>query len=101
MAENYIPHITCPTRISNQAETLIDNIYVYHTAENINERMTSGNLLTDISDHLPNFLIYGEQKLKTQQERPYVRIYSDKNIKEFKSHIENEINWKNFMNETD
>lgn len=101
ISENFIPHITCPTRISSETETIIDNIFVSQTVENMNERTTSGNLLTDISDHLPNFLIYGEQKKKKQYERPFVRIYSDKNIREFKKHIENEQNWIPFLNETD
>ena len=50
------PHILKPTRITGNSAPLIDNIFFnsikYHTV--------SGNILTDISDHLPNFLIIDE-----------------------------------------
>ena len=45
-----------PTRITHKSATLIDHIYYY---EGLNKCDTisveSGNLLTDISDHLPNY----------------------------------------------
>ena len=31
LAENFTPHITCPTRITNHSATLIDNIFIHHT----------------------------------------------------------------------
>jgi len=101
IAENYIPYITCPTRITDKSMTLIDNIFVYHTPSNIDENITSGNLLTDISDHLPNFLIYGENKSPDEIERPFVRIFSENNIKRFKQHIEDEDTWRKFLQEND
>ena len=48
-----LPHILQPTRIRNNAKTLIDNIYSnVITSSNI-----SSNITTTISDHLPQFLI--------------------------------------------
>ena len=41
------PYITLPTRITPRSKTLIDNIFY----NNFNASM-SGNLITDISDHL-------------------------------------------------
>jgi hypothetical protein len=78
VSENYIPYITLPTRITEQSATLIDNIFLHHitVTTTIEEKITSGNLLTDITDHLPNFLMYGQHEIKTNDERPYVRIYS-------------------------
>lgn len=50
---SFHPHILKPTRITNHSATLIDNIF-----SNSAEHLTaSGNILYDISDHLPNFLI--------------------------------------------
>ena len=47
-----LPHITLPTRITSQSNTLIDNIFISST----NAQTTSGNLMIGISDHLPQFL---------------------------------------------
>jgi len=101
VSENYIPYITLPTRITDQTATLIDNIFVHHTSDTIEEEITSGNLLTDITDHLPNFLIYGQHATKFKCERPYTRIYSKENIEKFKQYLKNERNWTKFMEEDD
>ena len=45
------PHILQPTRITDHTATLIDNIYF----NSIEHCYISGNLVCDISDHLPNF----------------------------------------------
>jgi exonuclease III len=45
------PHILQPTRITDHSATLIDNIFF----NSIEHYSISGNLLCDISDHLPNF----------------------------------------------
>ena len=100
LSENYLPHITSPTRLTSKTATLIDNIFLYHTLETIDEKITSGNLLTEISDHLPNFLIYGEKKYKMENERPYVRIYSERNIEKYKKYLETEDIWSKFNQET-
>ena len=48
-ANNYIPHIIYPTRITNHSATLIDNIFVHHTTKPLQEDIKAGNLMTDIS----------------------------------------------------
>ena len=55
LTENlYVPHITLPTRITPTSSTLIDNIY----SNTINFSLgISGNLMSAISDHFPQFLI--------------------------------------------
>jgi len=52
---------------------------------NYNElELKSGNLLTDISDHLPNFtFILNKQHIK-EKDRPMVRIFSQVNYDNFK-----------------
>jgi len=47
------PHILQPTRITNHSATLIDNIFF----NSIEHFMISGNLVYDLTDHLPNFII--------------------------------------------
>ena len=47
VSQGFIPRITLPTRISEQSGTLIDNIYINNT----DERVSSGILMNQISDH--------------------------------------------------
>ena len=67
------PHILKPTRITGNSATLIDNIFFnsikYHTV--------SGNILTDISDHLPNFLIIDKLNALPKHFIMYQRDYSN------------------------
>ena len=53
--KNYIPCITLPSRISNHSATIIDHIFIKNPEKLIQNRCSSGNLITDLSDHLPNF----------------------------------------------
>ena len=50
---SFIPYINLPTRITNQSETLIDNIFY----NKIIPEATAGSITTSISDHLIQFLI--------------------------------------------
>ncbi len=50
---DFLPHILQPTRITDHTATLIDNILF-----NSNEFFSiSGNLVCDLTDHLPLFFI--------------------------------------------
>ena len=54
MVSNYLlPHILHPTRITDHSATIIDNIF----SNNCELDTLSGNLLSQISDHFPQFLI--------------------------------------------
>jgi len=91
LCNNFIPAITIPTRITSSTSTLIDHIYAYpgKKRNNYNEfELKSGNLLSDISDHLPNFIfILNNEKMK-EKDRPMVRIFSQTNYDEFKKLLE-------------
>ena len=50
---NFLLYINHPTRISELSSTIIHNIFI----NLINANVISGNILTQISDHLPQFLI--------------------------------------------
>ena len=52
-SNSFIPAILQPTRINSHSNTLIDNIF----SNIIDPDITSGNLNTTISDHLPQFAI--------------------------------------------
>ena len=52
-SNSFVPYITLPTHITPRSKTLIDNIFF----SDINEVITSLNFITDISDHLVQFLI--------------------------------------------
>ena len=53
-ATSLLPHITSPTDVSPRSKTLIDYIFSADT----NEEVISGNILTSISDHLVQFLLF-------------------------------------------
>ena len=54
MNSNFLlPYIHQPTRITDKSATVIDNIY----ANTLNYNSLSGNIVSKISDHLPQFLI--------------------------------------------
>ena len=52
--------------------------------------VTAGNLITDITDHLSNFVII-DIEIKRTKERPFIRLYTKKNTELFKKNIESEL----------
>ena len=59
------PFILKPTRITDHSSTLIDNIFF----NSLDHTTLSGNIVYDLTDHLPNFLIItkisGNKKIPT------------------------------------
>ena len=47
LCSNLLPHIACPTSVTVNSQTLIDNIF----SNNYDSSFTSGNLVTALSDH--------------------------------------------------
>ena len=81
------PHITKRTRITDHSATLIDHIYF----NSMEHRTISGNILCDITDHLPNFLIinkfsynFSNSKIVIYR-RDYSNFASDDFLNEVKS----------------
>ena len=72
------PHILKPTRITNHSTTLIDIFF-----NSIDYQTVSGNLLHDLSDHLPNFLIINRLNMSSHKKKLYKRDYSNYNKEEF------------------
>nr|XP_049610262.1 uncharacterized protein LOC125988690 [Syngnathus scovelli] len=91
------PTITRPTRLTSQSATLIDKIFT----NIIENRTTSGLLITDITDHLPVFKVYdnnvkSEIGVYKQQER----IRTDETIATLKHELM-EQNWDAIYKEND
>ena len=99
---NFLPYILTPTRITDHTATSIDHIFVRHPNKLIDTKITSGNILAEIADHLPNFIFFHKKSCnsKKSNERPYIRIYSDKNISRFKCLL-SETDWNYILREED
>ena len=89
MEHNFLPLICIPTRITDISATIIDHINVRIPINHIHNKISAGNLINDISDHLPNFFIIDLEQTSTK-ERPLIRLYNEKNIKKIKRNIPNE-----------
>ena len=71
----FSPHIIQPTRITYHSATLIDNIFFNSTTHHT----ISGNIINDLSDHLPNFLIINNYASLPKNLKIYKRDYSQLN----------------------
>ena len=66
------PYIIQPTRITDHTATLIDNIFFNSVEYFVN----SGNLIYELTDHLPNFIIFNELSDIFSDTNSYKRDYS-------------------------
>jgi hypothetical protein len=66
------PQILRPTRITDHSATLIDNIFL----NSLDHNSISGNLVYDLSDHLPNFLIIEKYSALSSNTKFCKRDYS-------------------------
>ena len=90
----FVPHITCPTRITNTTSTLIDNIF--SNSLNFMDGI-SGNLTINISDHLAQFLIIPEDCYKfTKKHNLFKRDKKNFDRENFILDLP-EINWVNII----
>merc|ERR1712175_51052 len=55
---NFIPCITLPTRITYHSATLIDHIFIKSPKKYIQNKCSSGYLITDLSDHLHSIRLH-------------------------------------------
>ena len=98
LAHNFIPKITLPTRIKDSTMTLIDHIFLRVPKCDIDKPVYCGNLYSDITDHLPNFIVWPCDKI-FKPTRPLIRIYSEKNINLFTAAL-SAVNWNFLTNAT-
>ena len=55
-------------------------------------QISSGNLMTDMSDHFENFIILHSNIKSKETDRPMIRIYSKQNKNTFQKFI-GDVNW--------
>ena len=84
MVSHYLlPHILHPTRVTDHSATVIDNIF----SNNTQHETTSGNLITQISDHFPQFLILNQvfidYRTCTYAKRHFSKFDQNKFVKDF------------------
>ena len=79
---NFIPCITIPTRLTETSATIIDHINIRLPTKKVSFKVSAGNLITDITDHLPNFIIMDEE-INSIKNRPWIRLFNKKKHFEF------------------
>ena len=67
-----IPTVDKPTRVHNNSATLIDNIFT----SKLDDEITSGNIISDISDHFTQFCITHTSLEKEKPDKLYTHDYS-------------------------
>ena len=82
------PHILQSTRITHHFATLIDTIFF----NSIAHHTISGNLIYDLSDHLPNFLVITKFSTLPKSVHIFRRDFSEFNEVNFLSDIQS-IKW--------
>ena len=80
------PQITARTRLSPRSKTLVDNIFTTDSTEDF----ISGNILTTISDHLAQFILYPIEQLKHDNKMDiYKQIFKNFKPQDFQKDVEN------------
>ena len=70
---SFVPTIDKPTRVYNNSATLIDNIF----ANRIDGKVSSGNIVSDISDHYSQFALFHSPRETQYPKRCKIRDYSN------------------------
>ena len=98
ITNNFLPLMVLPTRITRKSCTLIDHIYFYEGQHKHVADVRCGNILSDISDHLSNYVLLIENHNKAKLDRPMVRLFSESNKKQFRDRL-TQFDWSVVCNE--
>lgn len=101
LLNDYVPTILLPTRMSSRSSTLIDHIYYKAVRNDLPActSLSSGNILTDISDHFCSFIIIPctcKTKL-LRTERPMIRLFTEGNKNTFNAKLAT-VDWRTDFN---
>ena len=77
------PYILLPTRIQGDSATIVDNIFTNNTTNKI----VSGNIVTDISDHFSQFISVQRRKIDLKSITLYKRDYSQFSEQSFREDV--------------
>ena len=103
LLNNFLPALFLPTRITKTSVTAIDHIY-YFEGTNCKKKiiLSTGNVFTDLSDHLPNFIILSAtaERGVNNNFRPLVRLFNDRNKQIFKQNL-SLVNWQSVLYDYD
>ena len=94
----FFPTISKPTRITEHSATIIDNIYT--NAYDIADDILSGNLYTDITDHLPVFMLQCSATYKKFQRKVRKRLFTANGEEQFKNELAM-FDWSNIYDNDD
>ena len=81
----FLPYITHPSRVSENSSTLIDNIF----SNTVDCETISGNILTQITDHFPQFLVVKHAAISYKDLHYYKHDFSNLNAKVLLNDFEN------------
>ena len=71
-SDSFFPTIDKLTRVYNNSATLFDNIFV----NRIDSKPSSGNIVSDMSDHYSQFALFYSPREKTHLKKRKIRDYS-------------------------
>ena len=91
-----VPRIMNRTRITPRSQTLIDNIFY----SEVQPKIVVGNIATDISDHLTQFIVIPGRHTEHLNEDIYSRNYKALNHDKFKEDF-NKIDWATLLSGND
>ena len=94
LKHNFLPLSLLPTRITEKTATIVDHIY-YFEGKNCKHPISliTGNIICDISDHLANHVVLHNNSGKCSQDRPLIRLYTQKNLDSFMAKLNN-VDWE-------
>ena len=76
LTNNFLPAILMPTRITESTATLIDHMHYYAgTNDKRSISIRSGNLVHDLTDHLPNYMLCIKDKVRHSTDRPLIIFF--------------------------
>ena len=75
----FLPYILQPSRVTERSATLIDNIY----GNSIDHDSLSGNIVTQLSEHFPQFLLIKDDKKDFKDMNYYIHDYRKLDKKAF------------------
>ena len=75
ISNNFLPTLLLPTRVTRSTSTLIDHISFFDPGHSARNKIHSGSIICDISDHCPNFFFMNINNYIDMSKRPFIRVF--------------------------